>query len=72
MGSAGRGETRYSIRGGSQDEIKWFFDGVRTASLVNGRADWGGSFTNLEYELNSGSSNNDRRIYLRIWGSSIR
>jgi len=47
LGSAGRGENRYSIRGGSQDEIKWFFDGVRTASLVNGRADWGGSFTNL-------------------------
>jgi hypothetical protein len=47
LGSAGRGETRYSVRGGSQDEIKWFFDGVRTASLVNGRADWGGSFTNL-------------------------
>ncbi len=47
LGSAGRGEQRYSIRGGSQDEIKWFYDGVRTASLVNGRADWGGSFTNL-------------------------
>lgn len=47
LGSAGRGENRYSIRGGSQDEIKWFFDGVRTAALVNGRADWGGSFTNL-------------------------
>jgi len=47
LGSAGRGETRYSIRGGSQDEIKWFFDGVRMAALVNGRADWGGSFTNL-------------------------
>ncbi len=47
LGSAGRGETRYSIRGGSQDEIKWFFDGVRTASLLNGRADWAGSFTNL-------------------------
>ena len=47
LGSAGRGEARYSVRGGSQDEIKWFFDGVRTASLVNGRADWGGSFTNL-------------------------
>lgn len=51
LGSAGRGETRYSIRGGSQDEIKWFYDGVRMASLVNGRADWGGSFTNLN--LNS-------------------
>ncbi len=47
LGSAGRGEQRYSIRGGSQDEIKWYYDGVRTASLVNGRADWGGSFTNL-------------------------
>jgi len=47
LGSAGRGESRYSVRGGSQDEIKWFFDGIRTASLVNGRADWGGSFTNL-------------------------
>jgi len=47
LGSAGRGETRYSVRGGSQDEIKWFYDGVRAASLVNGRADWGGSFTNL-------------------------
>lgn len=51
LGSAGRGETRYSIRGGSQDEIKWFYDGVRMASLINGRADWGGSFTNLN--LNS-------------------
>lgn len=47
LGSAGRGETRYSIRGGSQDEIKWYYDGARTASLLNGRADWGGSFTNL-------------------------
>lgn len=51
LGSAGRGETRYSIRGGSQDEIKWYYDGVRTASLLNGRADWAGSFTNLN--LNS-------------------
>lgn len=51
LGSAGRGEQRYSIRGGSQQEVKWYYDGVRTAALVNGRADWGGSFTNLN--LNS-------------------
>ncbi|OGU46556.1 MAG: hypothetical protein A2000_13520 [Ignavibacteria bacterium GWB2_36_8] len=51
LGSAGRGEQRYSVRGGSQDEVKWYVDGVRTASLVGGRADWGGSFTNVN--LNS-------------------
>ncbi len=47
LGSAGRGEPRYSIRGGSQNEIKWYVDGIRVSSLVNGRADWGGSFTNV-------------------------
>jgi outer membrane receptor protein involved in Fe transport len=47
LGSAGRGEQRYSVRGGSQDEVKWYVDGVRTASIVGGRADWGGSFTNV-------------------------
>jgi hypothetical protein len=47
LGSAGRGEQRYSVRGGSQDEVKWYVDGVRTAALVGGRADWGGSFTNV-------------------------
>jgi hypothetical protein len=47
LGSAGRGEPRYSIRGGSQEEIKWFIDGVRTAALIEGRADRGGSFTNV-------------------------
>ena len=51
LGSAGRGETRYSIRGGSQSEIKWYIDGVRTAVLVNGRADWGISLANVN--LNS-------------------
>src|SRR5690606_25892622 len=51
LGSAGRGEQRYSIRGGSQDEVKWYIDGARAASLVGGRADWGGSFTNIN--LNS-------------------
>jgi outer membrane receptor for ferrienterochelin and colicin len=47
LGSAGRGEQRYSVRGGSQDEVKWYVDGVRTAVLVGGRADWGGSLTNV-------------------------
>jgi hypothetical protein len=51
LGSAGKGEQRYSIRGGSQNEVKWYIDGVRTAALVGGRADWGGSFTNIN--LNS-------------------
>jgi len=47
LGSAGKGEKRYSVRGGSQDEVKWYVDGVRTAVLVGGRADWGGSLTNV-------------------------
>ncbi|RPI74437.1 MAG: TonB-dependent receptor [Ignavibacteriales bacterium] len=47
LGSAGRGEQRYSVRGGNQDEIIWYVDGARTSSLVGGRADWGGSFTNI-------------------------
>src|SRR5690606_31956781 len=45
LGSAGRGEQRYSVRGGSQDQVRWFIDGARMSSLVAGRADWGGSFT---------------------------
>lgn len=51
LGSAGRGEQRYSVRGGGQDEVKWFIDGVRTATLVAGRADWGGSFTNINMDI---------------------
>jgi hypothetical protein len=47
LGSAGRGEQRYSVRGGSQDQVKWYVDGIRTASIVGGRADWGGSFTSV-------------------------
>ncbi len=47
LGSAGRGEPRYSVRGGGQDEVKWYIDGVRTAALVAGRADWGGSFSSV-------------------------
>ncbi len=45
IGSSGKGEARYSIRGGSQEEVKWFVDGVRTSSLIEGKADRGGSFT---------------------------
>lgn len=47
FGGQGRGEARYSIRGGSQGEVKWFIDGVRSASLIEGRADQGGSFTDV-------------------------
>ena len=47
IGGSGKGETRYYIRGGSQFEVKWFIDGIRATALVNGRADVGGSFTNV-------------------------
>jgi len=63
LNSAGRGEKRYSIRGGSQEEVKWYVDGVRTSSLLAGRADWGGSFTNIninaveEIQVNTGGFN---------------
>jgi outer membrane receptor for ferrienterochelin and colicin len=47
LGGAGRGEPRYAVRGGSQDQVKWYIDGIRTAALIEGRADRGGSFTNV-------------------------
>ena len=47
LGSAGRGEERFSIRGGSQDEVKWYVDGVRLSTLVWGRADWGIKFNDI-------------------------
>ncbi len=47
LGSAGRGETRFSIRGGSQSEVKWYVDGVRISTLVAGRADWGIKFNDI-------------------------
>jgi hypothetical protein len=47
LGGSGRGETRYAIRGGEQNEVVWFIDGARVASLIEGRADQGGSFTNV-------------------------
>jgi hypothetical protein len=45
LGGSGRGEARYAVRGGEQSEVLWFIDGARVASLVEGRADQGGSFT---------------------------
>ena len=47
LGGSGRGEPRYAIRGGTQQEVKWYIDGVRTVALIEGRADRGGSFTNI-------------------------
>ncbi len=46
-GTPGRGEARYSIRGGNQDEVMWFVNGARTSSLNIGKADQGGSFTSV-------------------------
>lgn len=45
--AGGRGEKRYVVRGGEQDQVKWFINGVRSSALVEGRADVGGSFTNI-------------------------
>ncbi len=47
QGRGARGEPRYAIRGGGQDEVKWYIDGVRAASQIEGRADRGGSFTTV-------------------------
>jgi len=43
----GRGEARYSIRGGDQDEVVWFIDGTRSAAMSEARADAGGSYTTI-------------------------
>lgn len=51
LGSAGRGESRYAVRGGTQNEVKWYMDGARVSNLVIGRADWGGSFTNINLNM---------------------
>ncbi len=47
LGGSGRGESRYAVRGGTQTEVKWFYDGVRTGALIEGRADRGGSYTGV-------------------------
>jgi len=60
LGSAGKGEVRYSIRGGEQIQIAWYLDGTRTSTLVAGRVDWGSAFTNVnmnsvqEIQVNTG------------------
>jgi outer membrane receptor for ferrienterochelin and colicin len=45
--SAGRGEPRYAIRGGDQTEVKWFINGIRAHAAIEGRADQGGSYSNI-------------------------
>lgn len=45
LGGHFQGEQRYSVRGGSQDEVMWFLDGVRTATLNEAQADQAGSFS---------------------------
>jgi len=50
LSGTGRGEPRYSIRGGSQDEVIWYVDGTRSAAMAEARADAGGSFTQINLE----------------------
>src|SRR5690606_8924995 len=47
LGGSGRGEPRYAVRGGDQTEVRWFVDGARTAALIEGRADQGGSYSTI-------------------------
>lgn len=47
LGGSGRGEPRYAVRGGDETQVKWFMDGVRTHAQIEGRADQGGSFTDI-------------------------
>jgi hypothetical protein len=47
LGGSGRGEARYAVRGGDETQVKWFLDGVRAHAMVEGRADQGGSFTDV-------------------------
>ncbi len=63
LGGSGRGEPRYAIRGGDQGQVRWYLNGVRTAAIIEGRADRGGSYTNInphavqEIQLLSGGFN---------------
>jgi len=45
LGGGGKGEARYAVRGGSQDEVGWYINGVRTMSSIDARADRGNAFT---------------------------
>jgi len=46
-GESGTGETRYTIRGGDQEEIMWLINGSRSQSLTINARDAGGSFMNM-------------------------
>ncbi|MDZ7294322.1 MAG: TonB-dependent receptor [candidate division KSB1 bacterium] len=50
LSGTGRGEPRYSVRGGEQDEVVWFIDGTRSAAWAEAKADAGGSFTRINRE----------------------
>ncbi|MBN2092911.1 TonB-dependent receptor [candidate division KSB1 bacterium] len=50
LSGLGRGEARYSIRGGDQDEVVWYVDGTRTAAMIEATADGGGSLTIMNRE----------------------
>ncbi len=50
LSGTGRGEPRYSVRGGEQDEVVWFVDGIRTAAMAEAKADGGGSYTTINQD----------------------
>lgn len=50
LSGTGRGEPRYSVRGGDQDEVVWYIDGTRSAAWSEATADAGGSFTQINKE----------------------
>ncbi|MFZ5518802.1 MAG: TonB-dependent receptor [Candidatus Zhuqueibacterota bacterium] len=47
LSGTGRGEPRYSVRGGDQDEVVWYIDGMRSAAWSEATADAGGSYTRI-------------------------
>lgn len=63
LGTAGKGEQRYSVRGGEQFQIHWYYNGTKAATLANGRADWAASYSNVnmnaveEIQVNTGGFN---------------
>lgn len=50
LSGLGRGEPRYSIRGGEQDQVVWFIDGARSNTMSENKADAGGSFTQINQD----------------------
>ncbi len=50
LAGTGRGEKRYSVRGGEQDEVVWFVDGTRASVATEAKADGGGSFTQINQD----------------------